>query len=129
MLLTVAEKGIHWALPLLEEILSPELYVKMQKCHTDPFHAISDDDYSQAPIMHGVTGEILKPSSRMKMPRVSRYRTRQWLLEALPKGSAQVYLVICPNMQHMYFMAIECLMVELPSVANACLKSIQEKTP
>ena len=75
---------------MLEDLLSPELYAKMQECHTDPFHAISDDDFSQPPIMHGVTGEILKPSSKMKMPRVSRYRMRQWLPEALPKGSVQV---------------------------------------
>ena len=75
---------------MLEDLLSPELYAKMQECHTDPFHATSDDDLSLPPIMHGVTGEILKPSSKMKMLRVSRYRMRRWLLETLPEGSVQV---------------------------------------
>ena len=60
----------------------------MQKCHTDPFHEISDDDYSQVPLIHGVTGENLKPTSKMKMPRMSRYRTRQYLASALPEGSS-----------------------------------------
>lgn len=62
----------------------------MPECHTDPFHVISDDDFSQPPLMHGVTGEVLKPSSKMKMPRMSRFRTRRWLLEALPEHSVQV---------------------------------------
>ncbi|KAL9073115.1 MAG: hypothetical protein Q9161_003169 [Pseudevernia consocians] len=79
--------GIHWALPLLEELLSPELFAGIQKCQTDPFHVTSDDDPSQPPCLHGVTGEILKPSLRAKMHRVSRNKMRRWLLEALPEHS------------------------------------------
>ena len=75
---------------MLEDLLPPELYAKMQECHTDPFHAISDEDFSLPIIVHGVTGEILKPSGKLKMPRVSRYRMRRWLREALPEGSVQV---------------------------------------
>ena len=75
---------------MLEDLLSPDLYAKMQECHTDPFHSISDDDFSMPPIMHGVTGEVLKPSSKLKMFRVSRYRMRRRLVEALPEASVQV---------------------------------------
>ena len=90
-ILSDARKGIHWALPLLEEMLSPEVFARMNECYTDPTHVISDDFLSQPTIYHGATGEILKASSPAKVPRVSRYKMRQWLLRGLPERSIQVF--------------------------------------
>lgn len=74
--------AIHWALPMLYDLLPPELSERIQEAQTDPFAQTLDVDDAII-LHHGETGEQLAKIPVGKCRRVSRRRMRALCAEGL----------------------------------------------
>lgn len=76
--------GLHWALPLLESLLPPNLAPRICEAYVD-----SSLDWSQPPLdrmrmYNGLTGEIMKDIPiKGQIVRVSRRKLRMFLTEGV----------------------------------------------
>ena len=71
--------SVHWAMPLLEKILSGAVYDNVQKVTVDP--NFDPPDSLVIPTFNVETGELLKDLPLGKVYRVSRRKFRAWLAE------------------------------------------------
>ncbi|MCJ1417254.1 hypothetical protein MMC32_003596 [Xylographa parallela] len=73
--------GIHWALPLLENLLPADLAARLKEAQNDPFMVHPDKD--TLPIYNGQTGEIMKALPVPRTIRVSRRKMRAFCSQGI----------------------------------------------
>jgi hypothetical protein len=83
--------AIHWALPLLQEILPEEVFAKMSVIACNPTVGIHSGLY---PIINGETGELITGVPYTNGLRVPRSRMRELASEGI---DVQVLLLILPR--------------------------------
>lgn len=73
---------IHWALPIMERLLPPELMARLAEAMTTP-HLNFTPEVETFPCYSGKTGELLFASKTPNGRRVTRQRLRKLLIEGL----------------------------------------------
>ena len=74
--------GLHWSLPQLESLLSPELWARLNQAQNDPFAEAQEGDVMK--VFNGLTGDVLAAIPiQGKIRRVSRRKFRAFLAEGL----------------------------------------------
>ncbi|MCJ1450211.1 hypothetical protein MMC28_000540 [Mycoblastus sanguinarius] len=73
--------GLHWALPMLEEVLPRDLFARLQEAGTDPFQPTPDSSF--VPILNSETGELLTKTKLPKTYRLSCKKLRALCSEGL----------------------------------------------
>ena len=97
--------GLHWSLPLLEQILPAHLWEELREAQTDPHWEAPEADV--VPIYNGLTGDLLK---NIPIPKTIRYSRRK-MRANLTKGvtvkvtSKPVATATLPTLMHRYSMA------------------------
>lgn len=74
--------SIQWALPLLQQILPEDLFIRLQTTSVDP-HYVFPDDGNVMPVYNVETGELVKSIPLVKMLRVSRRKFRALCAEGI----------------------------------------------
>ncbi|KAI9690268.1 MAG: hypothetical protein M1822_009229 [Bathelium mastoideum] len=74
--------GLHWSLPQLESLLSPELWARLKEAQNDPFMEAQEGDVMK--VYNGLTGDVLAALPiQGKIIRVSRRKFRAFLAQGL----------------------------------------------
>lgn len=74
--------GLHWSLPQLESLLSPELWARLKEAQNDPFAEAQKGDVMK--VFNGLTGDVLAAIPiQGEIRRVSRRKFRALLAQEL----------------------------------------------
>ena len=73
--------AIHWAAPMLAQLLPTKLMDRISEAQVDPFRPAPDKDF--VPLLNGKTGEMLLEVPLPKAYRVTRSRMRKLCSEGI----------------------------------------------
>ena len=75
------DMGLHWAFPVLEQLLPSEIFTRFQSVQVDPSYPV--DHLETLRFQNGATAEIMNSFSMKNLYRVHRNRLRSLLAESL----------------------------------------------
>lgn len=73
--------GVHWALPMMENLLPDDLTARLKEAQTDP--SLDAPEKDSLPIYNGLTGEIMRSIPVPRNIRVSRRKLRAFCSQGI----------------------------------------------
>ena len=99
--------GLHWSLPLLEQILPADLWEGFREAQTDPHYEAPEAGV--VPIYNGLTGDLIKNVPIPKTIRYSRRKMRANLTKGVnikvTSNPNPVATISLPTLMHRFSMA------------------------